>query len=201
MKCVVWDLDNTLWTGILADLGPDELTLAEGVRDMIDQLDERGILQSIASKNDHDDAWRVIEHLGLDQMFLHPAIHWGPKSESIRSIANALNIGVDTPAFIDDSEVERAQVKSELPQVRVYSELELDRLLGLDEFDVQPSAEGRRRRRSYLAEAERQAVFSSSSDVRSTRSCVPAQSKSSCRSRVTRRRWIAATNYSCARIS
>ena len=165
VKCVVWDLDNTLWTGILADLGPDELTLAEGVRDMIDQLDERGILQSIASKNDHDDAWRVIERLGLDQMFLHPAIHWGPKSESIRSIANALNIGVDTLAFIDDSEVERAQVKSELPQVRVYSELELDRLLGLDEFDVQPSAEGRRRRLSYLAEAERQAVFSSSSDV------------------------------------
>ena len=162
VKCVVWDLDNTLWKGILADLGPEELVLAPGVRELIEGLDQRGILQSVASKNTHDEAWSVITRLGLEDMFLHPAINWGPKSASIRSIAEALNIGLDTLAFVDDSPVERAEVGSALPQVRVYSEDEISTLLDQDAFDVRPSAEGRQRRLSYLAEARRMSVASSS---------------------------------------
>ena len=164
IKCVVWDLDNTLWDGILADVGPDALALVPEVRDVIDRLDERGIVQSVASKNNHGEAWGVITQLGLSEMFLYPAINWGAKSANIRSIADALNIGLDSVAFIDDSPVERAEVATALPEVRVYAEGSLGELLDLEEFNVRPSSEGRSRRLSYLAEEKRQAVFASASD-------------------------------------
>ncbi|MYU15363.1 HAD-IIIC family phosphatase, partial [Streptomyces sp. SID8361] len=54
VKCVVWDLDNTLWKGTLLEDG--EVRLFDGLREVIEELDRRGILQSIASKNDHDHA-------------------------------------------------------------------------------------------------------------------------------------------------
>lgn len=165
VKCVVWDLDGTLWDGILADLGPDSLTPTAAARRLIEDLDARGIIQSVASKNDFDEAWKVLTRLELDQMFLYPSIHWGPKSESIRQIATSLNIGLDSIAFVDDSAVERAQVRDALPQVRVYDVTDIPQLLMFDEFDVRPSEEGRRRRLSYLSEMERQQNLARSSDV------------------------------------
>ncbi len=55
VKCLVWDLDNTLWQGTLAE--DDDVALPDAVLEVITTLDSRGILQSIASKNDHDLAW------------------------------------------------------------------------------------------------------------------------------------------------
>ena len=71
------------------------------VADMIKALDERGIVQSIASKNTYDVAWPKIEALGLADYFLYPAIHWGPKSRSLQLIADELNINVDTLALVE----------------------------------------------------------------------------------------------------
>lgn len=165
LKCVVWDLDGTLWDGVLADVGPDAVMVSEDVRELIRELDARGIVQSVASKNDFDSTWRVLTKLGLDQMFLYPAIHWGPKSESIRQIAKSLNIGLDAMGFIDDSPIERAEVQAAVPQVRVYDSQHIAQLLSRAEFDVQPTDEGRQRRLSYLVEMERQKTFSASSAV------------------------------------
>ena len=84
--------------------------------------DERGILQTVVSKNDHEAAWEQIERLGLAEFFLHPAINWGQKSNNLRQIASRLNIGLDSFALIDDAAFERAEVAGSLKQVRVYSE-------------------------------------------------------------------------------
>jgi HAD superfamily phosphatase (TIGR01681 family) len=111
VKCVVWDLDNTLWDGILVEDGPEQITLRPEALQAIKALDERGILLSIASKNDHSNAWSAIQKFQLQDYFLNPAINWGPKSESIRRIANELNLDLDTFAFIDDSETERRELK------------------------------------------------------------------------------------------
>jgi FkbH-like protein len=155
VKCVVWDLDGTLWDGVIGEDGPDRVRPRQAVLDMIRKLDERGILQSIASKNDHDVAWRKIEELGLGNYFLAPSIRWSPKSDSIRAIATELNIGVDTFAFIDDAPFERAEVQVALPDVRVYDPAALGGILERPEFIVPLTSAAALRRLSYLAETER----------------------------------------------
>ena len=156
VKCVVWDLDNTLWDGTLIEVdAPEKLHLKEGVLDTIHRLDERGIIQSVASKNDYNQAWPIIEQMGLAEYFLYPQIHWNAKSGSIEQIALKLNIGIDAVAFIDDSVFERKEVQSIWPQVRVYDANELNELLAKPEFSVMITEESKHRRFMYQAEEKR----------------------------------------------
>lgn len=164
LKCVVWDLDNTLWDGTLIESEPESLALRPGVLELIRALDERGILQSIASKNDHEAAWPVVERLGVADYFLYPQIHWNAKSTSIQQIAKLLNIGTDTFGLLDDSFFEREQVHSALPQVRCYDVTEIPTLLSLPELSVVVTEESRNRRQMYRAEERRQAVQAAEND-------------------------------------
>lgn len=156
VKCVVWDLDNTFWDGTLIETdNPDELKLKPGVEETIKALDERGIIQSIASKNDFDAAWEVVKKTGLSDYFIYPQIHWNAKSGSLEQIAKSLNIGIDTFALVDDSIFERKQVVSVLPQVRVYDVTVLPTMLGQPEFDVPITSDSKNRRLMYKAEEKR----------------------------------------------
>ncbi|MER5432223.1 HAD-IIIC family phosphatase [Streptomyces sp. NPDC002588] len=156
VKCLVWDLDNTLWQGTL--LEDDEVRLPDAVRDVIVTLDSRGILQSVASKNDHDLAWQKLERLGIAEYFLLPAIGWGPKSDSVRRIADELRFAHTAIAFIDDQPAERAEVTYHLPEVRCYSHEQVLDLPGLPEFTPAAVTEdSRQRRRMYQANFRRAA--------------------------------------------
>lgn len=156
VKCVVWDLDNTLWDGTLIETDdPRTLKLKAGVRELMEALDQRGIIQSVASKNEHTAAMAVLEQLGIADYFLYSQIHWNPKSGSLEQIAKNLNIGIDSLALIDDSNFERHQVASVWPQVRTYDAVEIGNLLFLPEFDVPVTAESRNRRSMYRAEEKR----------------------------------------------
>jgi len=159
VKCVAWDLDNTLWAGTLLETSdPGLLSPRPGVRELLTRLDERGVIQTIISKNNHDDAWRLLGSLGLQEYFVFPAINWGQKSANLKAVADKLNIGIDTFAFIDDSAFERAEVQTALPQVRVYNENAIDRLLSYPEFDIPVSGTSRSRRLSYFAEMRRETI-------------------------------------------
>lgn len=156
VKCVVWDLDNTLWDGTLIETErPETLQLKAGVMKTIQELDHRGIIQSVASKNDMEIAWPVLEHLGLTEYFLYPEIHWNAKSGSMEQIAKCLNIGIDSLALIDDSVFEREQVHSAWPQVRVYDAIEVPDILNRFEFTVAVTDESKNRRAMYRAEEKR----------------------------------------------
>ena len=146
VKCVVWDLDNTVWNGTLVEDNPERLTLRENVLSTIEALDRRGVLQSIASKNDHDAAWRVLERLSISRFFIAPEIHWNRKSESLKNIAHNLNIGIDTFAFLDDSDFEREEVSTRLPEVRVFGLDAIPHLLDRPEFQMPETIESARRR-------------------------------------------------------
>lgn len=162
VKCVVWDLDNTVWNDTLIEMdNPNELRLNDGIIDTIKALDERGIIQSIASKNDYDLAWPIVEKLGVSDYFIYPQIHWNAKSGSLEQIAKSLNIGIDTFALIDDSAFERNQVQSALPQVRVYDVTDVPTLLGRAEFDVFITDESKNRRAMYKAEEKRNQLMQS----------------------------------------
>ena len=97
IKCVIWDLDNTIWNGVLIE--DSSVILRDRIKGIIEVLDQRGILQSIASKNDYDLAMAKLRELGLDEYFIYPQINWGPKSISIKEIAKSINIGMDTISF------------------------------------------------------------------------------------------------------
>lgn len=154
VKCVVWDLDETLWDGALLEGGGK--TLKPGIAGIIRELDARGILQSIASKNDHDVAWPVVEAFGLSEYFLFPQISWAGKAESVKAIAERLGIGLDAMAFVDDQAIERDEVRCFLPQVLVVDAAETGGLLDRDCLrprDITDEARGRRL--MYRADIER----------------------------------------------
>jgi FkbH-like protein len=157
IKCVVWDLDNTLWDGIL--LEDKNVSLRAEVVELIKTLDCRGILQSIASKNDHATAMEKLKMFHLDEYFIYPQINWNPKSSSIKNIAKSINIGIDTLAFIDDQEFERAEVQFSLPEVLC---LDADNLVGsLDRPEFNPrfvTEDSKNRRLMYISDIERNKV-------------------------------------------
>lgn len=154
VKCVVWDLDHTVWDGIL--LEDAEVNLRPGVRETIVALDERGILHSIASRNDHDTAMRKITELGLAEYFLHPRIGWDSKSTSVAAIAESLNIGIDTLAFVDDQPFEREEVGFVHPSVLCVDAEHAVELVSWPEFQPKNvTADSRLRRSMYVAAIER----------------------------------------------
>lgn len=161
IKCVAWDLDNTLWHGVIGDAGEAGVTPNREMIDLIQKLDERGILQTIVSKNNHETAWPKIEQLGLADYFLYPAIHWGPKSRSVQQIAAELNINVDTFAVIDDSPFERREISTLLTQVRVFDPAVGSSIIDDAAFDVPVSEESRTRRLKYLTDARRKRIHQS----------------------------------------
>ena len=103
VKCVVWDLDNTLWDGIL--LEDKTVRLRQRVTEIIKTLDERGILHSIASRNDPQAALAKLSELKLQDYFLYQQINWNSKASSLESIASAIGIHLETLAFVDDDPV------------------------------------------------------------------------------------------------
>ena len=147
IKCIVWDLDNTVWNGVL--LENEAVELRAGILDTIRDLDARGILHSVASKNSHDHAWPAIERHGLGEYFLYPQINWTPKSEGIRRIAEQLNIGLDTFAFVDDNAFELDQVGQALPQVTCIHVDRLAEALRDKRFAGSTTADARNRRLLY----------------------------------------------------
>ncbi len=156
VKCLVWDLDQTLWRGVLLEDG--QVALSDEIREVVVELDRRGILQSVASRNDHDHAWEWLIKLGIAEYFVVPQICWDRKSDSVREIADRLGFALRTIAFIDDMPTERAEVNYHLPEVRCYPAESAFELTALAEFSPPiVNRESRQRRLMYQAQERRDA--------------------------------------------
>jgi FkbH-like protein len=184
-KCLVLDLDNTLWGGIVGEDGPGGILLGdEGVglayaefQDEIVNLRRKGILLAICSKNNVSDALEVIRsHPSMrlrEEHFAAIRINWDDKASNLRSIAAELNIGLDSLVFLDDNPVERSWVREALPAVHVpewpndpseYKTALLE-LAVEDFFQMTLTDEDRRRAEIYQAQAERQRMAESSTTI------------------------------------
>ena len=132
-RCLVMDLDNTLWGGVIGDDGLDGIVLGEGVsgeafvdfQRYIKELKERGVVLAVCSKNDADVARQpFLMHpemvLGLDDIAVFVA-NWQSKSDNLRAIAETLNLGIESLVFVDDNPYERAEVRRALPEVDVIT--------------------------------------------------------------------------------
>jgi FkbH-like protein len=130
-KCVVIDLDNTIWGGIVGDDGWENLEIGllgrgkvfSDIQTWLKELKNRGILLVVCSKNEESNAKEVfLKHpdmvLRLEDFALFVA-NWKPKNETILEIVNSLNIGIDSLVFLDDNPAERELVASTLPAIAV----------------------------------------------------------------------------------
>jgi FkbH-like protein len=175
-KCVVLDLDNTLWGGVVGEDGPQGIRLGSTApgseyvefQRFLATLPQRGILLAIASKNNPDDALEVIR--GHEAMVLREGafsalrINWRPKPENLASIAEELNIGVDSLVYVDDNPDEREQMRQLLPQVLTVDlprdpalyRSTLERLPELQVLGI--TEEDRLRAGQYVAKREREQI-------------------------------------------
>lgn len=154
VKCVVWDLDNTVWDGVLLEGG--DIRVRPEAASLMRTLDQRGILNSVASRNDHDAAMDALERAGIAEFVLCPQINWNPKSDSVATVASALNIGLDAVAFIDDQEFERDEVRFRHPRVLCYDAADVANLAGRPEFTPKfITKESELRRHMYASGLER----------------------------------------------
>lgn len=160
VKCVAWDLDCTLWDGILIESDPDTLSLRKGVFEVIRQLDKRGIIQIIVSKNDMEPVKQQLQRLGVEDYFVYILANWNAKSSNLKRAAQLLNINIDSFALIDDSKYERQEVLENIGCVRVFDEQDVLNLLEGEEFDVPVTQESQNRRQMYQTEIERKSVQS-----------------------------------------
>jgi FkbH-like protein len=130
-KVLVTDLDNTLWGGVIGEDGMEGIQVGPEYpgaayqalqRAMLD-LFQRGVILAVCSKNNLSDAMTALEHhpgmLLRPQYFAALRINWHDKAQNLVEIAAELNVGMDAIAFIDDSPIERARVRAELPEVTV----------------------------------------------------------------------------------
>lgn len=183
-KCLVLDLDNTLWGGVVGDDGVEALKIGQGsaegeaflaVQRMALNLRDRGIILAVCSKNNDDTARKPFrEH--PDMLLKESDItvfqaNWIEKASNLEAIAKQLNIGVDALVFLDDNPAERAHVRDALPMVAI-PELPADpsmfpaRLQAAGYFEsISFSSEDVLRVASYAADAKRAEVMASARDA------------------------------------
>ena len=183
-KCLVLDLDNTLWGGVIGDDGLDQIRLGQGsaageaflaFQQYCRLLARRGIILAVCSKNE--------ERIALEAFESHPEMalqcsdvaafvaNWNDKASNIRDIAKTLAIGLESVVFVDDNPAERAIIRRELPDVAV-PELPDDvaeypaRLALAGYFEAAAfTADDARRTEQYVLNAERRASLDGSTDM------------------------------------
>ena len=181
-KCLVLDLDNTLWGGVIADDGLSGIELGElgkgriycDIQRWCLELKKRGVILAVCSKNDEDNAREPFEK--HPDMVLRPddiamfVANWEDKASNIRRIQETLNIGMDSMVFLDDQAFERNLVKEMIPEITVPSLPEEPAewpayLKSLDLFETSSVSEGADRTKQYREEANRRAEKARHADV------------------------------------
>lgn len=173
-KCLILDLDNTLWGGVIGDDGVEGIQLGHGLgigkaftefQMWVKKLRARGIILCVASKNNDDIAREPFEHhpdmvLRLDDIAVFQA-NWETKVDNIRAIQQILNISFDSMVFLDDNPFERNMVREAIPGITVPELPEdpgeyLEFLYGQNLFETASySAEDKDRTAQYQVEARR----------------------------------------------
>ena len=185
-KCLILDLDNTLWGGVVGDDGWERIQIGHGIgigkiysefQEWVKKLKNRGVIICICSKNDEDKAKEPFINnpemvLKLDDISVFIA-NWNNKVDNIRIIQRILNIGFDSMVFLDDNPVERAMVRENIPEIIVPElpeepENYLEYLYGQNLFETASySSNDVERTKQYQIEAKRvvaEKSFSNESD-------------------------------------
>ncbi len=173
-KCLVLDLDNTLWGGVVGEDGVNNIRLGlhyEGkvfyeFQKYIFALRERGVILAINSKNNVEDVKEVFEkhpYMVLKEShFASIKINWNDKVSNMKEIAKELNIGLDSMVFMDDDQTNCEAMKTLLPEVRTVllprdTSLYVSVLQSLNEFNIlEMTEEDIKRNEMYTEQKQRE---------------------------------------------
>ena len=146
VKCVIWDLDNTLWDGVLieGDVKPNQRLI-----DLIKKLDERGIVNSIVSKNNAEEVEAKLRELGISDYFVFKKVNWTPKSVNIANTIKQMNINPDTIVFVDDNPFERNEVLLHQPSITCVDPTEIEEIAQCSRFNAIVTEDSKKRRDTY----------------------------------------------------
>ena len=116
VKLVIWDLDETLWAGVLSEgeVVPSERRIAQ-----LHALVDRGVMVSVSSRNDHDAARAALEAHGLWQLVIFPRINWSSKGAQVRDLIEAAQLRPQNVLFADDNHLNRAEAAHFAPGLQV----------------------------------------------------------------------------------
>jgi len=156
IKCVIWDLDNTLLSGVYLESGAQSPPPADpGMLGVLHELRGRGIIHAIATRNPPEAAQHAAQASGLE--FAAAECGWGRKSDAVHRIIADLGLAPDAVAFVDDDLYERAEVSLAVPQALVLSPEDMADAVGWAEFSpAVVTAEARRRGEMYAERRRRQ---------------------------------------------
>lgn len=139
-KCLVLDLDNTLWNGIIGEDGMDGIVPDRAIQEYIVKLYEKGIILAVDSKNNDADAREVFEnHPDMVLRDHHIAAwraNWQPKDRNIAEIAQELDLGTDSFVFVDDSGLEQERVRTAFPEIAILPPKLLADFAGFHSFKI-----------------------------------------------------------------
>ena len=155
VKCVIWDLDNTLLSGVYLESVPQPPPPDPAMVKVLEQLRGRGIIHAIATRNPPEAAEYAARVTGLE--FAAAECGWGRKSDAVLRITADLGLGPDAVAFVDDDLYERAEVSLAVPQALVLSPEDMADAAGWPEFSpATVTAEARRRGEMYAERRRRE---------------------------------------------
>lgn len=147
IKCVIWDLDNTLWKGILIEDANVEVN--SQFIELIKHLDSCGIVNSIASKNDKEHVVEKLKVLGIAEYFVFNKINWNPKSINIGKTIEQMNINPNTIVFVDDNPFERNEVSLRYPSITCIDPSEIISFSTCNRFKAVVTEDSKNRRTTY----------------------------------------------------
>ncbi|QCE32703.1 HAD-IIIC family phosphatase [Acetobacteraceae bacterium] len=138
VRLVIWDLDETFWQGTLSEGGVAE-TSHHG--DIVRELNKRGIMSSICSKNDFETAKAFLEGLGIWDQFIFPSIDWTAKGNRVVEIIKKVQLRPESILFLDDNPMNLAEVSAMVPNIQVHDEKFIPELLASPLFEGKPDPE------------------------------------------------------------
>lgn len=168
IRLVIWDLDNTFWTGTLEE-GAIDVPAAHA--DILKQLSRRGIVNSICSKNRLDAVQAVLEHHGLWEWFVFPRVDYRLKADMVRDIIEQMGLRPQSVLFIDDNPFNRGEVRERVPGVNVVDETFIDSILEDPQLQGKPDPALVRLERYRVLQIKQNEIASTADPAEFLRGC------------------------------
>jgi len=111
VKLIAWDLDNNLWTGVAYYTDKDTIRLKKGAKQVLKEINNLGLLNAACSRNNTEDAMKLLEKFGIKKYFTAFKIGWGLKSDYLKELSRELKVPLSQILFLDDDAFQRAEVE------------------------------------------------------------------------------------------
>src|SRR3989338_2516863 len=152
IKLVIWDADDTLWNGTVYYKDKDSVTLKPGTGAALKEITKRGIKNTLCSKNYYEDVEKTLEKFEIKKFFDSAEVNWGLKSDNIKKLIKKYNVLPSEVCFVDDDAFQRAEVLSQMPDLKAIELGDPLDILSLPEFRLENETEEDKERVKLLKE-------------------------------------------------